>query len=131
MDVPDELKEVLTEGRTVRLVDDHIFSVLPDEAREHHYDKRAFVYDLIVRARLYNEVMWGSSPLDYASFARRAAASSPGGKFLDAGCGSIVEGNIGQDFGSGCKLQDTGEHGFCDNRFVLMRGGARSVNQSR
>lgn len=90
MDAPNELKEVLAEGYVVRLVEDGIYSVLPDASREHHYDKRAAVYDLIVGTRLYNAVMWGSSPLDYASFARLAVASDTDGKFLDAGCGSML-----------------------------------------
>jgi ubiquinone/menaquinone biosynthesis C-methylase UbiE len=90
MDAPEELKEVLGEDRTVRMVEDGIYSVLPDDAGQHHYDKRAKVYDLVVGTRLYNRVMWGSSSLDYVAFARRAINSSPDGKFLDAGCGSLL-----------------------------------------
>jgi hypothetical protein len=40
MDIPSELKEVLAVDRDVRLVDDGIYSVLPDVASKHHYDKR-------------------------------------------------------------------------------------------
>ena len=90
MDIPDELKVVLAENCTVRLVDDGIYSVLPDASSKHHYDKRATVYDLVVSTRLYNFAMWGSSPLDYAAFARQAVASRPDGRFLDAGCGSML-----------------------------------------
>jgi ubiquinone/menaquinone biosynthesis C-methylase UbiE len=90
MEAPSELKEVLAENHTVRLIEEGIYSVLPDTARQHHYDKRATVYDLVVSTRLYNAVMWGSSPLDYVAFARRAVTSSVDGKFLDAGCGSML-----------------------------------------
>lgn len=90
MDALDELKEVIVENHPVRLVEDDIYSVLTDAARQHHYDKRATVYDLVVSTRLYNRVMWGSSPLDYVVFARRAVASNAEGKFLDAGCGSML-----------------------------------------
>lgn len=90
MDAPDRLKEVLAEGRAVRLVEDGIYSALSVEPRQHHYDKRATVYDLVVRTRLYNLVMWGSSPRDYTHFARQAINSSPDGKFLDAACGSML-----------------------------------------
>jgi SAM-dependent methyltransferase len=90
MDAPNELKEVLTENRSVRLVEDHIYSVLPDASREHHYDRRATVYDLVVSSRLYNSVMWRSSPLDYVTFARHAVTSYPSGRFLDAACGSML-----------------------------------------
>jgi ubiquinone/menaquinone biosynthesis C-methylase UbiE len=90
MDALKELQEVLAEDRAVRLVEDGIYSVLPDDAREYHYDKRATIYDLVVGTRLYNAVMWGSSPLDYVAFAQRAVTSCPDGKFLDAGCGSML-----------------------------------------
>lgn len=90
MDAPVELIEVLAENRTVRLIEDGIYSVLPDSSRKHHYDRRATLYDLVVSTRLYNSVMWGSSPLDYTAFTRRAVASSPHGRFLDAGCGSLL-----------------------------------------
>ena len=90
MNALSELKEVLEEDRAARLVEDAIYSVLPDGSQQHHYDKRASVYDLIVSRRSYNLVMWGSSPLDYTDFAQRAIASSPKARFLDAGCGSLL-----------------------------------------
>ena len=86
----DELKEVVTEERSVRLIEEDIYSVLPDTSVLHHYDKRAALYDLVVSTRLYNFLMWGSSPNDYIEFARGALNSSPDGKFLDAGCGSLL-----------------------------------------
>lgn len=86
----DELKEVVTEDHFVRLIEEDIYSVLPDTSAQHHYDKRAAIYDLVVSTRLYNSVMWGSSPRDYIEFARGALNSSPDGKFLDAGCGSLL-----------------------------------------
>lgn len=53
------------------------------------YDRRAAAYDLVVGSRLYNRVMWGSSPRAYAAFAERAVRSGDG-PLLDAGCGSLV-----------------------------------------
>ena len=90
MDGFDKLTEVVAEDRSVRLIEEDIYSVLPDTSVLHHYDKRAALYDLIVSTRLYNLVMWGSSPRDYAYFARHAVSSSREGKFLDAGCGSLL-----------------------------------------
>jgi ubiquinone/menaquinone biosynthesis C-methylase UbiE len=90
MDAPNKLKEVLVENRNVILVEDGIYSVLSDVPREHHYDRRATVYDLVVSTRLYNSVMWGSSPLDYVAFARQAVASHTDGTLLDAACGSML-----------------------------------------
>src|ERR1041385_6710132 len=88
--VPDELKEVLAKNRNVGLIEDDIYSVLLDSSYKHHYDRRAAIYDLLVSTHLYNAVMWGSSPLDYITFARQAVASCSKERFLDAGCGSML-----------------------------------------
>jgi SAM-dependent methyltransferase len=90
MNAQNLLKEVLEDNRSVRLVEEDIYSALPDVSRQHHYDRRATVYDLLVGTRLYNSIMWGSSPLDYVAFARQAVASCLDGEFLDAGCGSLL-----------------------------------------
>lgn len=88
MDVPDQLREVLSRD-IVRQVDEDIYSVLPDGSPEHHYDRRATIYDLVVSTHLYNSIMWGSSPRDYASFASQAINSSEE-ILLDAPCGSLL-----------------------------------------
>jgi hypothetical protein len=90
MDALSELQKVLVETYAVRLIEDDIYSVLPDIARAHHYDRRASVYDLVVSTRLYNAIAWGCSPLDYITFARQALASCSDERFLDAGCGSLL-----------------------------------------
>ena len=72
MDPRNELKDALEQDRAVKVVEDDIYSVLADSAVEHHYDRRATIYDLLLRTRLYNAVMWGCSPLDYISFARES-----------------------------------------------------------
>lgn len=87
---PNELTELLSGDRAVRLVEDGIYSVLGYPATRHHYDRRAAVYDRLVGTRVYNSVMWGSSPQDYVAFAREAVTANAGGKFLDAGCGSLL-----------------------------------------
>jgi len=90
MDASDELNEIVTERRLVRLIEDDIYSVLPDTSVPHHYDKRAAVYDLVVSTWLYNFIMWGTSPYDYVEFAHQAVNSSDNRMFLDAGCGSLL-----------------------------------------
>lgn len=90
MDAPEELKEVLAEGRAVRALEEGIYSVMPDAGAVHHYDRRAAVYDSVVGTRLYNFVMWGSSPRDYVAFARAAVESRADGPLLDAACGSML-----------------------------------------
>src|SRR5216684_2336922 len=90
MDAPNHLKTVLAKDRPVRLVEDDIYSVLPDPAIEHHYDHRAAVYDFLVGTRFYGWVARGSYPIDYSSFARELITSGADGTFLDAGCGSLI-----------------------------------------
>jgi len=98
----DKLTEVLAEGCMVRLVEDDIYSVLPDVPHKHLYDRRAAAYDSIVSTWLYNRLMWGASPLDYVAFAREAVASHPAGQMLDAGCGSLLfTAQVYLGFGSG------------------------------
>jgi SAM-dependent methyltransferase len=88
MDASATLTEILAHGYSATLLEDNIYSVLPAGAK-HHYDRRSTVYDLIVSTRLYNSLMWGSSPRDYSAFAREAVCSSSG-RLLDAGCGSML-----------------------------------------
>jgi ubiquinone/menaquinone biosynthesis C-methylase UbiE len=89
MDDLSDLKEVLKVNCSVRLVEDGIYSILPASSK-HRYDRRATAYDLVVGTRLYNSVMWGSSPSEYSYFARKAVTSCPNGKLLDAACGSML-----------------------------------------
>lgn len=81
---------MLAEECIVRLVEDDIYSVLPDAPHNHLYDRRAAAYDSVVSTWLYNRLMWGTSPLDYVAFAREAVDSNPSGRMLDAACGSML-----------------------------------------
>jgi SAM-dependent methyltransferase len=89
MEVPNDLKQVLAENRNARLIEDSIYSVLPPGNHRHHYDRRSVRYDSVVSTRLYNSIMWGTSPRDYIDFARDAIRSCAG-RILDAGCGSML-----------------------------------------
>jgi len=89
IEVPNGLKEVLADNREARLIETSIYSVLPDASPHHHYDRRSALYDSVVGTRLYNYLMWGTSPRDYTDFARDAVRSRTG-KLLDAGCGSML-----------------------------------------
>lgn len=53
------------------------------------YDRRAAVYDRLVRSRTYNRIAWSSAPQDYADFAAAAFASS-GGPLLEIAAGSAA-----------------------------------------
>ena len=90
MDQHNELKDVLEQDRSVKAVDDDIYSVLVDSTLDHDYDRRARMYDFVLGLRLYHTVMWGCSRLEHISFARESITSASKGRFLDAGCGSLM-----------------------------------------
>lgn len=53
------------------------------------YDRKAAVYDRLVRSRAYNRLLWGASPRDYEAFAARALADGSG-PLLDVAGGSAA-----------------------------------------
>lgn len=82
------IDDLLQPGHEARRVGD-LLSVLSPEEPGSPYDRHAAVYDRLVGNRLYNRLVWGSSPAAYAAFAARAAADAAG-PLLDVGCGSAV-----------------------------------------
>ncbi|HEV2753139.1 MAG TPA: hypothetical protein VGV36_04805, partial [Solirubrobacteraceae bacterium] len=84
------LAELLIPDRGLRQVADHMFSALPpDDPGDVAYDRRAATYDRLVGSRLYNRLVWASSPRAYAAFAQRAERAGEG-PLLDVACGSAV-----------------------------------------
>jgi SAM-dependent methyltransferase len=53
------------------------------------YDRRAAVYDCLVRSRTYNRIAWSTAPGDYAEFAAAAIASADG-PLLEVAAGSAA-----------------------------------------
>ncbi|MCP9491786.1 MAG: class I SAM-dependent methyltransferase [Solirubrobacteraceae bacterium MAG38_C4-C5] len=53
------------------------------------YDRRAAVYDRLVRSRMYNRIAWSTAPEDYAAFAAAAFASADG-PLLEVAAGSAA-----------------------------------------
>lgn len=53
------------------------------------YDRRAAMYDRLVRSRLYNRVAWSTSPKEYTEFAAEAFASAEG-PLLEVAAGSAA-----------------------------------------
>ena len=76
----------------MRQVDRDIVSVLPKGMPGSQYDvwARVVFYDHVVASRLYNRVVWGTTPDDYAALDARALGTRPTGWALNAGCGSLV-----------------------------------------
>jgi SAM-dependent methyltransferase len=80
---------LLAAGRTLRPAGNGVISALPTGDEGAPYDRKAAAYDRVVGARVYNRVMWGTSPAAYRKFASEALAGGTGA-MLDAGCGSAV-----------------------------------------
>ncbi len=54
------------------------------------YDSKAKMYEKLVSSRLYNKIIWGTTPDDYTSFSEKAINSTKG-LVLDAGCGGLIQ----------------------------------------
>jgi SAM-dependent methyltransferase len=90
MDNLNFLSEVLMPERTVKLIEEDIYSIGDGSGHAYQYDGKAVLYDWVVGSRLYNRLMWGSSLDTYRSFAWQAVSSGIKGPVLDAGCGSLL-----------------------------------------
>jgi SAM-dependent methyltransferase len=84
------LPAILRPGSLLRQVEEGLYSCLPIADEGASYDTKAFIYDLLVGARLYNRIAWGTSPRHYEAFARRALASAPEGWVFELAAGSCL-----------------------------------------
>jgi hypothetical protein len=83
-------EDLIESGHALRAAGDGIWSVLAADAdRAVHDDRLAAWYDRVVGNRLYNRLVWSTSPRAYAEFAATAVASASG-PLLDVGCGTAV-----------------------------------------
>lgn len=53
------------------------------------YDTKARIYEFLVSTTWYNKIAWGTSPCDYARFAKHAIEKADG-KIIDVGCGGLT-----------------------------------------
>ncbi|MEW6672840.1 MAG: class I SAM-dependent methyltransferase [Thermodesulfobacteriota bacterium] len=87
----NELSALLLEDVDLRLVEPHIYSVLPDNEAINAYDTRfGYIYDWVACNPLYNRLIWGYSVEIFATIARDALISAAQGNVLDLGCGSLA-----------------------------------------
>lgn len=66
-----------------------LLSALDPDDRGSRYDRGVAAYDRVVASRLYNHLVWRTSPARYGDFAAAAVADGAG-PLLDVGCGSAV-----------------------------------------
>ena len=83
------LAPLIASGRSLRETTTGLPSALSEDEQAAHYDRRAAMYDRLIGSTLYNRIIWGASPRDYAAFAAEALASDDG-PVLEVGCGTAV-----------------------------------------
>jgi len=84
------LPSILAEPRRLRTVCPDIYSVMAPQAGTQMYDRRAAIYDRVVGTRAYNRIAWGTTPEDFAAFARQAVLEAEDNWLLDAAGGSVL-----------------------------------------
>jgi len=87
----DALARLIVNDISLKLIEPHIFSVLPDIEVANPYDTGfGYIYDWVACNSLYNRLIWGYSITKFASLAHDALRSSTKGNVLDLGCGSLA-----------------------------------------
>jgi SAM-dependent methyltransferase len=85
------LSGLLSKGVSLRSVEPHIYSVLPNIEVDSSYDKKfGDIYDWVACNPIYNRLVWGYSTSKFASLTYDALRSSKEGFILDLGCGSLA-----------------------------------------
>lgn len=85
-----DLSEFLKKDVNLKLIEPHIYSVLPHIEPSNFFDKMARFYDMVICNPVYNRLVWGYPVTSYSSFVRESLNSSGTGWVLDAGCGSLA-----------------------------------------
>ncbi|SPD74232.1 Methylase involved in ubiquinone/menaquinone biosynthesis [uncultured Desulfobacterium sp.] len=87
----NDLSSMLLDNFSIRAVEPHIYSVLPDNKCGNEYDSQfGFIYDLVACNPIYNRFIWGYSVKIFPQIANEALFSTYGGNVLDLGCGSLA-----------------------------------------
>lgn len=87
----NDLSSMLLENFTIRAVEPHIYSVLPDNESGSEYDTQfGFIYDWVACNPIYNRLIWGYSVSIFSQLAIDALRSTSEGNILDVGCGSLA-----------------------------------------
>jgi ubiquinone/menaquinone biosynthesis C-methylase UbiE len=82
---------MLSDNSVLRVVEPHIYSVLPDNESGNEYDSQfGLIYDLVACNPVYNRLIWGYSVEIFPQLAAEALRSAHDGPLLDIGCGSLA-----------------------------------------
>jgi ubiquinone/menaquinone biosynthesis C-methylase UbiE len=87
----NNLSSMLLDNFSLRGVEPHIYSVLPDNESGNEYDSQfGFIYDFVACSPTYNRLIWGYSVKIFSKIADEALSSTSAGNVLDLGCGSLA-----------------------------------------
>ena len=87
----NDLSDMLLENASLRWVEPHIYSVLPDNKAANTYDTQfGYIYDWVACNPIYNRLIWGYSVGKFVKIAHDALRSAVQGNVLDLGCGSLA-----------------------------------------
>ncbi|RJP51990.1 MAG: class I SAM-dependent methyltransferase [Anaerolineaceae bacterium] len=85
------LSALLLKNEKLRLIEPHIYSILPDIEVTNPYDTGfGYIYDWVACNPIYNRIIWGYSVEIFDRVAHDALRSSSQGNVLDLGCGSLA-----------------------------------------
>lgn len=82
--------ETLCNDMFMEEVEEGIYSSIEFSKRASDYDRKVTLYDWLIGNPVYNRVIWGNWPKNYAHFCQEALDEHDNGVVLDAGCGSLV-----------------------------------------
>ncbi|MDH5397437.1 MAG: class I SAM-dependent methyltransferase [Cyclobacteriaceae bacterium] len=121
------IETLLKEGINIERADD-IYSVknlVPGV-----YDRKAILYDKLIKNPLYNRIMWGNKPGNYTRFARESIMSTDKGTVIDVGCGTLgFTGDVYRDYNRRkLVLIDLSEEMLKIGR-ARISNGSRSIHQ--
>lgn len=76
-------------NKDYHLIEENLYSTLPNVTGA-PYDGKAKAYESLVSSSIYNSIIWGTLPIDYTDFARKAILSASG-SCIDVGCGGLIQ----------------------------------------
>ena len=99
----------------IHQLNDGIFEVV--NLTQGNYDGQAAKYDNLTSSAVYNRIMWGNSPKNYARFCQQGLQEHNGRIIADIGCGTL-------SFTSGVYAKKRPENLFlCDWSYDMLKVG--------
>lgn len=105
--------------KDINRLHDGIFEV--EGLPQGNYDSQAVQYDKLISSNLYNRLMWGNKPQDYAGFNKLGLIQHREGVVADIGCGTL---SFSADVYASIRLSDLY---LCDLSYEMLRIGKNRI----